>query len=395
MLKSTLKQENSALEDRALAKLRELLKPVPFVSLGVQSKEPAYAAGNWRPDFSVDLQADGDAWVLICEVKADGQPRYVRGAALQLRDYVQRFASADAHGRAYPVVVAPFISPASAEICKEAGVGFADLAGNCHLAFGRVYIEKSATENPFRKRRVQRSLFAAKSGRVLRRLLAEPHRVWRVVQLAEQAQVSLGQVSNLRQLLLDEEWAVIEKGGLRLSKPRELLAAWRQAHRLDPARSESCYTLLHGEALDKALRAALAEASAGHQHAVLASYSAARWLAPFARVASLYLYANEQGETVLRKHLKLEPPGKGANVSLMRPKDEGVFLDRVEAAKGIWCTSPIQTYLDLAVSGERGAEAAEHLFNERIAPRWKAGKSTSPIPQATMPSAKPGPRIPS
>lgn len=373
MLKTTLKQESAALETQAVAKLRELLKPVPFVSLGVQSNEPAYAAGNWRPDFSIDLQAEGEAWALICEVKSDGQPRYVRGAALQLKDYVQRFASIDAHARAYPVVMARFISPASAEICKEAGVGFADLAGNCYLAFGRVYIERSAAENPFRKRRGQRSLFAAKSARVLRLLLAEPHHVWRVAQLAEHAQVSLGQVSNLRQLLLGEEWAVIERGGLRLSKPRELLAAWRQAHRLDPARSESCYTLLHGEELDKALRAAIAEAGRG-QHAVLASYSAGRWLAPFARVASLYLYADEQGEAVLRKHLKLEPPGKGANVSLMRPKDEGVFLDRVEAAKGIWCTSPIQTYLDLAVSGERGAEAAEHLFNERIAPGWKAGQ---------------------
>ncbi len=373
MLKSISNIEGSELETQALAKLRALLKPVPFVSLGSQSAEPEFAAGSWRPDIAIDLQADGDAWTLICEIKADGQPRYVRGAALQLRDYVQRFAPADAHARAYPVVMAPFISPASAEICKEAGVGFADLAGNCHLAFGRVYIEKSASENPFRKRRLQRSIFSAKSARLLRLLLAEPHRPWRVAQLAENAQVSLGQVSNLRQRLLAEEWAVVEKGGLRISKPRELLAAWRLAYRLEPAASESCYTLLHGQTLEKALRNALAQAGNG-EHALLASYSAGRWLAPFARVASLYLYADAQGEAVLREQLKLEPPGKGANVSLMRPKDEGVFLDRVEAAEGIWCTSPIQTYLDLAVSGERAAEAAEHLFNERIAPGWKPGK---------------------
>jgi hypothetical protein len=255
----------------------------------------------------------------------------------------------------------------------DAGVGFADLAGNCHLAFGRVYIEKSAAENPFRKRRVQRSLFAAKSERVLRLLLAEPNRMWRVAQLAEKAQVSLGQVSNLRRRLLDQEWAVVEKGGLRLSRPRELLEAWRQAHRLDPERSDSAYTLLHGEALDKALRALLAEAGDG-RHALLASYSAARWLAPFARVAGVYLYVDEQGGDAVHEYLKLEAAAKGANVSLMRPKDEGVFLDRIEAGQGMWCTSPIQTYLDLAVSGERGAEAAEHLFNERIAPLWKAGK---------------------
>ena len=55
----------------------------------------------------------------------------------------------------------------------------------------------------------------------------------------------------------------------------------------------------------------------------------------------------------------------------MYPKDTGVFFDRMEAATNIWCTSTIQTYLDLAVSGERAAAAAEHLFNERIVPKGK------------------------
>ena len=371
MLKSSQMRQTQKIEALGLSKLRELLEPVPFVSLSGKQREPALTgAGGWRPDFTIDLQADDEAWVVIVEAKADGQPRNVRLAALQLKDYVQRMANTNARAHVYPVVVAPFISPASAQICADAGVGFADLAGNCRLAFGRVYIEKSTAENPFRKRRVQRSLFAAKSERVLRLLLAQPNRVWRVVELANKAQVSLGQVSNLRRRLLDHEWAVADKEGLRLSRPRDLLEAWRNAHKLDPERSEAAYTLLHGEALDKALRAAFEESGQG-RHAVLASYSAGRWLAPFARVSSSYLYVDEEGVQSVRKHLKLEPAGKGANVSLMWPKDEGVFLDRVDSGKGIWCTSPVQTYLDLAVSGERGAEAAEHLFNERIAPRWK------------------------
>lgn len=371
MLKSGEKHDPRAIEALALPKLRELLKPIPFVSISAERREPALAGGGgYRPDFSIDLQADGESWVVVGEVKSDGQPRNARVAALQLKDYVQRMSGIDARAHVYPVVVAPYISPASAQICAEAGVGFADLAGNCRLVFGRVYIEKSAAENPFRKRRVQRSLFSAKSGRVLRLLLAEPNRVWRVVQLAKKAQVSLGQVSNLRRRLLDQEWAVVDKDGLKLSRPRDLLEAWRNAHKLDPERSEAAYTLLHGEALDKALRAAFEESDQG-RHAVLASYSAGRWLAPFARASSSYLYVDEEGSRAVRKHLKLEPAAKGANVSLMWPKDEGVFLDRTESGKGMWCTSPIQTYLDLAVSGERGAEAAEHLFNERIAPRWK------------------------
>jgi len=43
---------------------------------------------------------------------------------------------------------------------------------------------------------------------------------------------------------------------------------------------------------------------------------------------------------------------------------------RLEAAD---VTAPVCTN-DLAASGERGAEAAEHLFNERIAPRWKGAQ---------------------
>ncbi len=364
-------ESSSVMETQALARLREQLGRVPFLALGSEVAQPErISVGDWRPDFSINLQAGGEHWVLICEVKGDGQPRNVRGAALALRDYVQRYAYANASARAYPVLIAPFISPASAAICNEIGVGFLDLAGNCRLAFGQVYIEKSAAQNPFRNRRVQRSIFSPKSARILRLMLADPHRLWRVAQLAEQTKVSLGQVSNLRQRLLAEEWAESDKDGVRLSKPRELLEAWRLAYRLEVARSEDCYTLLHGEPLDKALRTLLAEAGRG-QHAVLASYSAARWLAPFARVSSLYFYADEEGESVIRQHLQLQPAAKGANVTLMRPKDEGVFIDRIEAADGIWCTSPIQTYLDLVVSGERGAEAAEHLLNERVASGWK------------------------
>jgi hypothetical protein len=49
--------------------------------------------------------------------------------------------------------------------------------------------------------------------------------------------------------------------------------------------------------------------------------------------------------------------------------DLALFNDSVEAAGGIHCTSPVQTYLDLYVSGERGREAAEHLRRERL--QWQ------------------------
>ena len=41
---------------------------------------------------------------------------------------------------------------------------------------------------------------------MLRTLLAEPERGWKIKELAEAASVSLGQASNVKRLLEDREW---------------------------------------------------------------------------------------------------------------------------------------------------------------------------------------------
>ena len=102
MMNTLTSEPSSVVWSQALARLREQLSQVPFLALGNKVAKPERtSAGDWRPDFSIDLAADGDHWVLICEVKSDGQPRNVRGAALALRDYVQRFASANESAHAY------------------------------------------------------------------------------------------------------------------------------------------------------------------------------------------------------------------------------------------------------------------------------------------------------
>ena len=81
-----------------------------------------------------------------------------------------------------------------------------------------------------------------------------------------------------------------------------------------------------------------------------------------------YFYADEAGLEKLKIVLQLSPVGKGENVTVMIPKDRGLFGNTTEPASGAICTSAIQTYLDLAVAGERGREAAEHLRGECL--KW-------------------------
>jgi hypothetical protein len=70
----------------------------------------------------------------------------------------------------------------------------------------------------------------------------------------------------------------------------------------------------------------------------------------------------------LQQTLALKPVVNGANVVVNLPAHEGVFLDAVHPSLDIACTSPVQTFLDLSASGERGREAAAHLRSKLL--RW-------------------------
>lgn len=357
-----LKQAESVkgVESRAAEALQGLLGQVPAIT--ELSIEPQVAAADEAVDFLVYLEAAGQPRLLVCEVKSNGQPRYVRAALLQLRNYVARKAQG-----AIPVFIAPYLSPNAQALCREEGVGFVDLEGNVHLSFDGIYIERQVANKPDSERRELKSLFTPKSAQVLRVLLRDPSRTWRVVELAEATAVSVGHVSNVRSSLLDREWAEVSEEGLRLSKPDALLDEWAAAYRPPAGKRMGFYTTLHGGALDEAARQVLHAGGDDEAQAVFASYSAAQWLAPYARTGTHYFYADAKGLERLRAALGLSAVVKGQNVVVTVPKDDGLFRDAVEPASGVVCTSPVKTYLDLVVSGERGVEAADHLRKEKLA----------------------------
>jgi len=346
------------LEDRAAGALRELVAEVPAVRLENVEVDPN--ASDRGVDILARLNVHDRPHMLVCEVKSNGQPRNVRAALLQLRNYVAQLGS-----DAVPMFIAPYLSPEAQALCKENNVAFLDLVGNARLAFDNVFIERRVSQTPPADRRELKSLFKPKSAQVLRVLLREPKRAWRVTELAEAADVSLGHVSNVRTGLLDREWAQVSDQGLFLSEPDTLLNAWRDEYEVMEGNRHAFYTILHGSAFEQAARDVLS-AAPGKGKAVFASFSAANWLAPFGRTGMQYFYADNAGLDRLKEHLKLSVSQKGENVIVTVPKDFGLFRDTVEPAQGAVCTSAVQTYLDLWVSGERGQEAAEHLRQEKL-----------------------------
>ena len=343
-------------EHDALVALRAFLAGLPRTQI-----DSIEAVGGVEP---IDIRAEfhlGQMPVrLFCEVKSSGQPRYVRAALDQL-------ARVERDHDSVAMVIAPYLSEQSRALCREDGAGYLDFEGNVLLSAGSVHIERQAASQPKAEKRSLRSLFKPKSARILRTLLRDPQRPWRVIDLAEAAGVSVGHVSTIGSELKDRGWVEQTDEGLRVADPDALLDAWAADYELPSGREQSLYTHLHGSALDDALMKALSSPSAGRL--IFRSYSAADRIAPFARNANRYLYADEQALALLTNQMRLTAADKGGNVLVIVPDEDGVFDDAIEPMPGIPCTSPVQTYLDLQHSGERGREAADHLREETL--KWR------------------------
>jgi hypothetical protein len=332
---------------------------VPGLKVNALPATPKANSRLYEADFIVEVVHKGRQAHFIGEVKSNGQPRNASDAIAQLKTFIARYEHP-----AHPVFIAPFLSKETRAMCIEEGVSYIDLAGNARVVFDGVYIEREAADNPFKERREFRSLFTPKAAQVLKVLLRLPSRQWKMAELAAAAGVSLGQVSNVKTALMAQEWASVGEDGLILVNSNTLLDEWRNAYRGVGGSVLHYYTTLHGTQLNHAILHVLENFE--RPHAALASFSAAEWYAPYARVGHETLYADQEGLDQLTKMLKLSPATKGGNIVITFLHDKMPLFDAEMRGPGLWCTSPIQTYLDLSISGERGREAADFLRKEVV-----------------------------
>ncbi len=338
-------------------RLLDLLREIPLVR--VDKKRKKRTLSGPRPDLSVDLFVGEDRWEIIVEAKSIGEPRIIRGAIQQLQSYRTTVDSI------YGVVAAPYLGARAQEVCKEARVGYLDLAGNCRLAFGPVFIERKGFPNPKAERRPLRTLFAPKASRILRVLLAQPKREHQLQALAREAQASLGLAFKVKQRLLDLEYAREERRGIRLNQPEGLLRDWAANYRVTKDATMDCFAIGEVAELEHTLARSCREQGIAYAFTL---FSGAARVAPFTRYVrgAAYVLA-DPGEVAEGLGWKLVPTG--ANFTLLRPADAGLLYGTREIG-GETVVSDVQLYLDLLGHGGRGEEAAAFLLEQRLQPQW-------------------------
>jgi hypothetical protein len=271
--------------------------------------------------------------------------------------------------KAYPVFIAPYISPTAAAICDQYDVGYLDFAGNCRLTFDKVYIRREGFPNPAVQRRDLRSLYSPKAERILRVLLTAGKRTWRTQELADEAGVSLGQIANVKKLLADREWIDVLPAGFGLraleTAVLSLLEEWTATYRASRNSARDFYSLKSIPEIEVNL------SQAGRKLAgrvAFTGFSGAARLSPAVRYSRVTAYADGDVDAIANL-LGLKPVSSGANVTLLEPYDEGVFYATREV-EGAPVVSPVQIYLDLTQTKGRGEEASSAILEEVIKPLW-------------------------
>src|SRR5438552_13515866 len=314
--------------------------------------------GNQTAGLVLKFKLGDQEHVLVLEVCSLGQPRQIRAAVTRLREIRREME------HAYPLAAAVYIGPQSARILKNNGPGYIGLSRICSLAFGNVLIEKEGKRNVRPSTRPLRSLFAPRATRVVRVLLAEPQRAWRLEELARAAEVSLGHSHNVMSRLEDLRWVERDEAQrIHLSKPADLLEAWCESYTY---RANEITSYFVPERVNRKLMADVARAATAEGRRYAFTLSTGLSLgAPQPRLSGLYCYV-EGNPAPVAAALGLRPAAEADGaLHLLAPYDSGVFHGVLEKA-GLKVVSLPQLYADLVHYEPRGAAQAEHLRREAM-----------------------------
>ena len=307
-------------------------------------------------DFTLQIEFGTKKFKVATEVKNSGEPSILRRSAAWLKGLIAKTK------HDYGIIVAPYISGEGAAICRDLGVGFVDLSGNCLLSLDGLHIERTGFTNKFRKPREIQSLFSPKSSRVIRCLLSDPKRAWTLKGLSTETGVSIGLIHRLAIALENNFFAEKKLGAFKLEDPARLLEAWREEYYRRAPRWGR-YVVKVGSVKESLTKLRTAAAHHGVSYAFTGP-SGASLLSSYLTPTVVHLYVDVLKNEFLEE-IKADQVSSEGNLLVRVVERENEFIGS-RRVKGIYVVSDLQLYLDLWAMGGRGQEAAEELRRERL-----------------------------
>jgi len=202
-------------------------------------------------------------------------------------------------------------------------------------------------------------------------MFSDATRKWKVQEIAEKSNVSLGLVSNVKSKLIEEGYSVGDRKSVRLKMPDILLDEWLKNYSYRKNEFQNYYSLDEPNVIENKIIDYCTENNIRY---ALGLFSGASYVAPYVRVNKSFVYISGDIASIANK-FNLKPVDSGANVMLLRPYDNGIFID-TQIKNGKVIASNIQLYLDLKSYKGRGDEAAQFLYENIIERQWQSKANT-------------------
>lgn len=264
-----------------------------------------------------------------------------------------------------PVLISPYISERTAQICEENSMGYFDYAGNCWFVGHSLFLSERGNKNIKPKEQKAVSIFeksSVVSSLILRELFADVTKVWKLKYLSEKVNCSIGQVSKVMNYLVQNVWAEKTKEGYLLKNPEMLLREWSKSYGNKEVTAYNCYTLDNISSFEKKLQ--LLKEDVGIE-SYLTGFAGGVRYAPVVRYNKVHVFISPEDILEAIRYLDVKEVNSGANVVIFAMDNDSYIKDSREINRDS-VVSPIQIYLDSMQLKGRGEELAEAILRKEI-----------------------------
>lgn len=262
------------------------------------------------------------------------------------------------------VVVGPYISERGSELCKENHLNYFDVCGNSYFSSSSIYISEKGNKNTQVEHKESKNLFSNHSfvsSKIIRRILEDVNKVWKIKYLSKELGCSIGQVSKVMNKLIQNGYVSKTDDGYKLIDSKGLLDDWSEEYSNHDSISIKCYSLDKITKIEEELR----KLNKKGIKTYLTGFSGGVRYAPVVNYNKVHFYASKKDIKKIEEQLDLKEVDSGENVVIMIA-DEAVTMDSREI-KNDTVVSPVQAYLDLKKLKGRGEEMAEEIYRKVIA----------------------------
>ncbi|MCM1551747.1 MAG: type IV toxin-antitoxin system AbiEi family antitoxin [Butyrivibrio sp.] len=263
------------------------------------------------------------------------------------------------------ILVAPYISERTAQICEDKGMGYFDYAGNCWFVGHSIFLSEKGNKNQQPKEHKAVSIFersSVVSSFILRELFADVTKIWRLKYLAEKVDCSIGQVSKLMNFLVENAWAEKVYSGYRMIDSESLLLEWSKGYGKKKMTVCPCYSLDNISVIEDNLKQLKKDMGID---SYLTGLSGGARYAPVVRYNKVHVYIAPEDIQEAINYLDVKEVSSGANVLIFPLENDSYIRDYRVIGESV-VVSPLQIYLDCMQIKGRGEEMAEAVLRKEI-----------------------------